>query len=227
MRPRDRFILVFLLLSGTLAGYGQNLESVLSAMDRSAVGFRSAQCDLASDQYTKVVDEHDAQSGVMYVRRQGSDTQMVADITQPDRKIVFFTGGTLRLYQPAAKTITEYDVGQNKAAVESFLVLGFGGRGHDLPKSFDVKYDGTEHVQGVNAARLVLTPKSTKMRNMFQTITLWIDPARGVSVQQKFLNAEGDYRLTKYSNIQINTKIPDDVFKLKTSGKVTVVRPKG
>ena len=77
--------------------------------------------------------------------------------------------------------MTEYNPGKNKADFESFLVLGFGGSGHDLTKSYDVEYAGIEQVQGVNAAKLVLTPKSQRVRNMFQTITLWIDPARGVT----------------------------------------------
>ena len=41
-------------------------------------------------------------------------------------------------------------------------MLGFGGRGHDLEKSFDVNYAGMEQVQGVNAAKLELTPKSSE-----------------------------------------------------------------
>jgi len=80
-------------------------------------------------------------------------------------------------------------------------------------------------VQSINAAKLVLTPKSEKVSNMFQTITLWIDPGRGVSVQQLFTEKSGDYRLAKYNNIKLNQKIPNEVFKLKTSGKVTYVRP--
>ncbi|HLI62760.1 MAG TPA: hypothetical protein VKV05_05130, partial [Terriglobales bacterium] len=77
------------------------------------------------------------------------------------------------------------------------------------------------------AAKLVLTPKSPRVRNMFSTITLWIDPARGVSVQQKLDEPSGDYRLTTYSNIEINRKIPGDVFKLKTTGHTKVVKPNG
>jgi outer membrane lipoprotein-sorting protein len=123
--------------------------------------------------------------------------------------------------------VTEYSAGKNKAAFESFLVLGFGGRGHDLANSYDVTYGGAEQVDGVNAAKLVLTPKSPRVRNMFQTITLWIDPARGVTVQQRFDEPSGDYRTTKYSNIQINHKISGDVFKLKTTGKTKVVKPNG
>ena len=90
-----------------------------------------------------------------------------------------------------------------------------------------MKFGGMEQVDGVNAARLDLTPKSTRVKGMFQTISLWIDPARGVSVQQKFLEPSGDYRVAKYSNIQINKKISNDVFKLKTTGKTKVVKPNG
>jgi len=218
-------VAALLVFVATLAARAQNLESVLNSMDKAAADFRTAQTEFVWDQYQKVVDEHDLQKGTMYFRRQGSDVQMAADITIPDKKYVLFSGGMVSVYVPKAGQVTEYLAGKNKADFETFLVLGFGGRGHDLAKSFDVKYAGMEQVQGVNAAKLELTPKSQKVANMFQTITLWIDPARGVSVQQLFNERSGDYRLAKYNNIQLNQKISNDVFKLKTSGKVTYVKP--
>jgi outer membrane lipoprotein-sorting protein len=217
--------LTLLLLVATLAARAQNLEAVLNSMDKAAADFRTAQTDFDWDQYQKVVDEHDIQKGTMYFRRQGGDVQMAADITSPDKKYVLFSDGKVSVYLPKAAQVTEYNAGKNKADFETFLVLGFGGRGHDLAKSFDVKYDGMEQVQGINAAKLELTPKSQKVSNMFQTITLWIDMARGVSVQQLFNERSGDYRLAKYNNIKLNEKLSNDLFKLKTSGKVTYVKP--
>jgi outer membrane lipoprotein-sorting protein len=216
-----------ILFSTALFAHAQNLESVLNSMDRAAAEFHTAQCDFSWDQYSKVVEDHDYQNGTMYFRRQGDDVDMAADITAPDKKYVVFSDGIVRYYQPRLDQITEYNAGKNKADFESFLVLGFGGRGHDLSKSYDVNYGGMEQAQGVNAAKLVLTPKSQRVRNMFQTITLWIDPARGVSVQQKFDEPSGDYRLSKYTNIQINHKVSGDVFKLKTTGHTTIVKPNG
>ena len=210
---------------GILVAQAQNLESVLNSMDKAAADFKTAQTDFVWDQFQKVVEEHDIQKGTMYFRRQDSDVQMAADITTPDKKYVLFSGGMVSVYVPKAGQVTEYNAGKNKSDFETFLVLGFGGRGHDLAKSFDVKYAGMEQVQGINAAKLELTPKSQKVSNMFQTITLWIDPARGVSVQQLFTEKSGDYRVAKYNNIQLNQKISNDVFKLKTSGKVTYVKP--
>ena len=192
-----------------------------------AANFHSAQCDFVSDQYQKVVDDHDLQKGTMYFRRQGNDVEMAADFAAPDKRYVLFTGNLLSVYQPGIDQVTQYSPGKNKADFESFLVLGFGGSGRDLSKSFEVKYAGMEQVQGVNAAKLELTPKSQRVRNMFSTITLWIDPARGVSVQQRYDEPSGDYKLTKFSNIEINRKISNDAFKLKTTGHTKVVKPNG
>ena len=216
-----------LCLCAVTLAQAQNLESVLSSMDKAATGFRSAQCDFAWDQYQKVVDEHDYQKGTMYFRRQGGNVEMAANITSPARKYVLFVADLISVYEPSIDQVTQYNPGKNKADFESYLVLGFGGSGRDLEKSFEVKFAGMEQVQGVNAAKLELTPKAQKVRSMFSTITLWIDPARGVSVQQMFQEPSGDYRLAKYSNIQVNGKIPGDVFKLKTTGKTKVIKPSG
>lgn len=202
-----------------------NLESVLAAMDRAADNFRTAEAGFVWDQYSKVVSDHDIQKGTMYYRRASNGVEMTSDITSPARKYVLFAGGKMQVYQPEIEQVTEYNAGKSRADFETFLVLGFGGRGHDLQKSFDVHFDGAENVDGVQAAKLTLTPKQVKVRNMFQQIILWIDPARGISVQQQLIEPSGDYRLAKYSNIKINQNIPNDVFKLKTSGKTKWVRP--
>ncbi len=222
---RLRSSIAAVILPGAGVRSAQNLESVLDSMDKAAASFHTAQCDFVWDQYQKVVDDHDYQKGTMYFRRQSSDVEMAADITSPVKKYVLFTGGMVSLYQPTIDQVTQYNAARNKADFESFLALGFGGGGHDLAKSFEVSYGGMEQAQGVNAAKLELTPKSQRVKSMFQTITLWIDTARGVSVQQKFLEPSGDYRLTKYSNIQLNQKISGDVFKLKTTGHTKVVKP--
>ncbi|MGI9104385.1 MAG: LolA family protein [Terriglobales bacterium] len=201
------------------------LEAVLNDMDRAAAGFRSAQADFVWDQFSKVVNDHDLQKGAIYYRLQNKEVQMAADIQQPAKKYVLFSGGKVEVYQPEIDQVTEYNAGKNKAEFESFLVLGFGGRGHDLAKSFEVHYDGAENVDGVQAAKLTLLPKAAKVKGMFSQIILWIDPARGISVQQQFIEPSGDYRLAKYTNIKLNQKLSDAAFKLNTTGKTKWVRP--
>jgi outer membrane lipoprotein-sorting protein len=123
--------------------------------------------------------------------------------------------------------VNEYKTGKNRDQVEAFLLLGFGGGGHDLLSTYDIKYLGSETVNGVNASKLELTPKSKQLQNNISRILMWIDPAKGVSVQQQMFFPGGDYRLAKYSDIQLNQKISESVFKLKTNGKTKFVSPQG
>src|SRR5437773_11456910 len=203
------------------------LERVLTQMDNTAAKFHTTQASFVWNQYSKVVDETDTQKGKVYFRRANNEIQMAADITDPEKKYVLFNDSKVQVYQPKIEQVTVYNTGKNREAFESFLVLGFGGGGHEMLKSFDVKYLAAENLNGVETAKLELVPKSVKVRNNVDHILLWIDPARGVPAQQQFFEPSCDYRLTKYSDIKVNEKIPDSIFKLKTTGKTKTVSPQG
>jgi len=229
MHARTFIAVIGLLFCATLAvaepPAGGELESVLDRMDAAAAAFRTTEADFVWDQYQKVVDETDTQKGKVFFRRLNNETQMIAEITHPDKKYVLFADGKVRVYQPRIDQVTEYSAGKNKAEIESFLVLGFGGRGHDLQKSFEVSYEGAEAIEGVRTARLALVPKSQKGKSMFSRILLWIDLERGVSLKQQLFEPSGDHRIARYVNIRMNQKLADDVFRLKTTSKTKVVAP--
>jgi outer membrane lipoprotein-sorting protein len=200
------------------------LERVLSGMDASAKNFHTAAANFTGDQYTKVVDETETQKGKLYFQRHGNDVDMAADFSEP-RQYAIYSNGKAQVYNPKTDMVNEYRTGKNREQVEAFLLLGFGGSGHALLNTYDVKYLGMEKANGANAAKLELIPKSRQLQNNMSRILLWIDPARGVSVQQQMFFPGGDYRLAKYSDIQINQKLPDSAFKLKTTPKTKIVSP--
>jgi outer membrane lipoprotein-sorting protein len=223
------FLLFAIALASVSHAFAQqsDLERVLGQMDSAAAKFRGAEANFVWDHFQKVVEETDTQKGKIYFRRAGNQTEMLADISEPEPKSVLFTDSKIRLYQPKIDQVTVYDTGKNREAFESFLILGFGGGGHEMLKSFDVKYLGSENLNGAETTKLELVPKSAKVRNNVDHILLWIDPTRGISSQQQFFEPSGDYRLTKYSDIKVNEKIPDSIFKLKTTGKTKTVSPQG
>jgi len=57
-----------------------------------------------------------------------------------------------------------------------------------------------------------LIPKSARLKNNIARVLLWIDPSRGISLQQQFFEPGGDYRLAKYLNVKMPAKMGDDVF---------------
>jgi outer membrane lipoprotein-sorting protein len=201
-----------------------DLERVLTQMDQGAANFRSATADFKWDQYQKVVDETDSQSGKIYFRRTGKETQMAADIEKPAKKYLVFSGGKIRLYQPQIDQITEKDTGANREQVESFLVLGFGGGGHDLLKTYEVSYGGMEAVDGKQTAKLELTPKNPRIRSMFNKIVIWVLPEKAISLKQQAFEPSGDNRTAYYSNIQENKRIPDDIFRIKADATTKTVK---
>jgi hypothetical protein len=236
MRSLATFLLIALFwvllgFSGPKPADTVTLESVLKKMDEAAASFRTTQAEFEWDSYERVIDEVDEkQYGTIYYRRTGrdKDIEMMADIAQPDRKYVLFSDGKIKMYLPKPDQLTVWDLGKSSADFESYLVLGFGGSGQDLVKNFDVAFQGPETINGVATAKLQLVPKSERVRNNIARILLWIDLEKGISVQQQFFEPQGDYRLAKYSSIQVNgKKIPDDVFKLKTTSKTQTISPRG
>ena len=217
------------------ADSGNPLDAVLKKMDATAASFRSVQADFEWDTYEKVINEvDDIQTGTVYYRRNGKNIEMMAVVKmagsdptklKSEPKYVLFSNGKISMYQPKPDTVTVYDLSKN---FESYVVLGFGGSGQDLVKAFDVTYVGPETIEGVATAKLQLIPKSEKVRNTYNKILLWIDLDKGISLQQQFFSPQGDYRLTKYQNTDLNgKKIPDEVFKLKTTSKTQTISPKG
>jgi outer membrane lipoprotein-sorting protein len=214
------------------------LDSVLKKMDDAAASFRTTQADFQQDRYEKVINEvDDIQTGTIYYRRTGKEIEMKIDVKKegdspntlkPEPKFVLLSGGKLRMYLPKPDQETVYDLGKKNSDFESYLVLGFGGSGQDLMKEFGVTYGGQETINGVATAKLQLVPKSVKVRNNFKQILLWIDLERGISLKQEFIDLQGDYRLVTYSAIQVNgKKIPDEVFRLKTTSKTQIISPQG
>jgi outer membrane lipoprotein-sorting protein len=203
---------------------GSPLERVLLSMDENAEKFRTAQADFAWTPYNSVINETEApDKGKIYFRRSGKEIQMAALLQPPDDRQIVFSDGKVQVYRPKTKVLDVYDASAHRDEVETFLVLGFGNSGKDLRKSFEVTYLGEEKIDGVATAKLELVPLADKIKNNFPRIDLWIDPERGLSLRQQLFQTGGDYRLADYSSIRVNEKVPDNAFKLRTSGPTKTV----
>jgi outer membrane lipoprotein-sorting protein len=203
-----------------LAAPAQSCDTakVLAQMDAASARFQSAQADFKWDVLQSVVNEHDIQSGTIYFARHGGDTSMAAYIQQPAPKAVFYSGGTLTLVQPEIKQETLFNTGSNREQAESFLTIGFGGSGKDLFTNWDVSCEGMEPIDGTPTAKLELKPKQQSVANLFTHVTVWIDPAKSISLRQIFYEPSGDNRTATYTNLKYNQKISADTFKPKDKG---------
>jgi outer membrane lipoprotein-sorting protein len=207
---------------GTTLALGQNadLQRVLSQMDTASARFQSAQADFSADSYTAVVDSHSMQKGTIAFRRAGNAVEMMMHVKtedgQPSLKDVLYKNSELDYYQPAVKQETILKGGSN---YDRYFSLGFGGSGKALAADWNIKYEGTEPVNGTETAKLDLTPKTPS--DQFAHITLWVDAKRGVSLKQEVFQSSGDTRTAVYSNIKMND-VPASEFDLHVASGTQV-----
>src|ERR1700757_5532608 len=219
-------LLAAVLIFTPFAVRAQNadLQKVLAQMDTVSARFQSAQADFVWDQYTAVVQSHDYQKGTIAFRRVGNATEMVAHVKtendQPAQKDVLYKGGELDFYQPALKQETILNAGAN---VERYLTLGFGGSGKDLAAQWNIAYQGKETIDGVETAKLDLTPKQPGGNQQFTHIVIWVDPKRGISLKQQVFQESGDWRTANYSNIKMNN-VPASAFTLQLAAGTQKIR---
>jgi outer membrane lipoprotein-sorting protein len=204
-----------------------DLQKVISQLNIAAEKFVSAQADFVWDQYQVVVQDHDVQAGTIYFERKKGATRTAAYFKQENgkdaRKTMVYDNGEVNFYQPEIKQLTIMRAGANKGQWESFLTLGFGGSGSDLEANWNVTLQGTETLDGVSVAKLDLVPKGQKVLDMFSHVTIWVDPARGVSLKQIFYEPSGDNRTATYQNIRYNQPIKGDVFHIDVAPGTTRV----
>jgi outer membrane lipoprotein-sorting protein len=219
--------------SPATAAASEELKAVLAKMNQSAANFKSLQADFEWETFDKLIKETDVQRGQAYFRRKGNDLEALFNFNAASggkeslSKQALYKDGKISLYEPRINRITEREVGKNKSDVDAFMSLGLGGRGDDLAASFAVTWQGWETVEGVKTAKLEVTGKSPSIQKVFSKAVLWIDPERDIAVKQQFFQSSGDYRLTRYHNIKFNDKVPESVFRLKTTGTPEIVHLHG
>lgn len=188
------------------------LDKALRQMDAAAQKFQSAEADMKWEFFERVVRDTTVQSGSIYFLRGKSGMEMGAVVSQPSLKYLHFANGKGSLYDAVSKKLTPFDSGKDRARVESFLTLGFGGSGKDLERAWTVTLQGNETIDNTPTVKLNLVPKDEATAQTFTHVVVWIDPARAISLKQQFFTPENDTRTTYYTHIRYNTAVDTKKF---------------
>jgi len=216
------------------------LQTVLAQMDAGSAKLQSAQADVHQELFSKVVKDTERQTGQVYFMRKGTSMQMGLRMFPPDAKpgdqpaqIVEFKDNKARVFNPGTNQVDEFTAsGKNQAVAQTLMTLGFGGSGSDLAKAWTITDQGPEQMSDgsktVVVEKLDLKPKDAAIANNYSHITIWVDPARGISLKQVSFEASGgaptgDTRTVFYTGIRLNQKVETGPFAINCKGKCTVV----
>ena len=202
-----------------------HLNEVLRQMDAASLKFKSAEADFRKDLYQRVIRDTTTQNGTIYFLKSGASLQMGAVFSPPEAKVVEYRDGRLRMFDPGPDHLTEMDGRNNQAQYESFLTLGFGGSGKDLEKTWNITDQGTESMndgaQAVKVEKLDLIAKDPAQRNSIAHVTIWVDPARAISLKQEFFFTSEDTQTAFYTHIRYNQSVNTKRYAIKTDSKTT------
>lgn len=191
-------------------------QAVLAKMDEAAAGFRSMSGKIRKVTHTAVINDDSIDVGTICLRRQGSrDVRLLVEIGEPDPKAYALQGRKAEIYYPKIQTVQEYDLGKQSQLLDQFLLLGFGTPTRELLRSYTLRVAGEETVAGQKSARIELIPKSEKVRQHLTKAELWISLADGHTVQQRFHEPSGDFRLATYTDVRWNPPLADSALALK------------
>jgi outer membrane lipoprotein-sorting protein len=201
-------------------------EQVLRRLDAAAVNFHSTSADFEFDSVeTDPIPDKDVQTGTVYYERTGKNFRMAAHIREDNKKkiekVYMFSGGFFKLFEGGnVDQVTTY--GQ-VSKFESYLMLGFGASGKDLEERWEIKYLGSETLDGIKTEKLELVAKDPAVRKNIPKVTVWMDAERGINLKQVFDEGPGEYRVSVYFNIKVNQTLPADAFTFKTDSKTQYV----
>ena len=217
--------IVFLLCSVKGAFAADDLERVLSQLDKAAAIFRTTSADFKADSVmTDPIPQTDTQTGAIYFRRRGSDFQIGMHIAtanaKPVPKTIVIAGGVFKMYE---KMIDQLTVSKNAEKYEGYLALAFGASGKDLADKWNITYQGAETLDGIKTEKLSMVPKDPTVLKYIPKAVVWVDPTRGVALKQYFDQGSGQSRTCTYTNIEVNQKLPSDAFTIKTDSKTQIV----
>ena len=189
-------------------------KEILSRMDAAASTFKGLRADIVRVKYTSILDDRSEESGTMAILRSGNDMRARIQITKPSERAVSFQGNEVEIFYPKINTVQIFDVGKNRGLIDQFLLLGFGSSGKDIAKAYSVKVAGQDKIDGVNTTRIVLTPKSPKVRESLKSVEMWIPDGQAYPVRQKFVEPSDDYMEVTYRNSKVNPGLTSADLKL-------------
>jgi hypothetical protein len=180
--------IALLLLPGRALFAADNLEKVLRQLDVAAANFHSTSAEFEFDSIqTDPIPDKDVQKGTVYYERRGAAFQMGIHIREVNGKVVpkiiTVSRGVFKLFE---KLIDQVTTSTKVSKYEGYLELGFGASGKELANKWNIKYQGSEVIDGVKTERLELVAKDPSVLKLFPKVTIWVDPEHAVSLKQVF-----------------------------------------
>ncbi len=196
-------------------------------MDAAASKWTGMRAAMRSVRYSALLDDERVEQGRIVVRRvKSGSVEMLVSFDDPYEYYVSVAGAKIRIYKPKIKTVEEYDAGDQRDRLETGLLLGFGTAGSYLQQHYEIELQGDEDITGQPAVKLALKPRDPDQPTNNRPLEMWVSTTSWQALQMKIYDVRpGDYRLSSYSEVEMNPSFKNSEFKFKQVRGTRTVRP--
>ncbi len=212
-------LLMLAVLAAPLNRGADNLEDILAKMDQAASRFTGLSAQISKTTATVVINEKTTESGGFFIQKDKKGYKVMTELREPEKTSILVKGDKVSVYHPSINQEEEYRIGSHRELLDSLLLLGFGGGGHDLLKSYTVTLGASDD----RNVKLDLIPKGSLVKDITK-VELWLSPDTWAPARQRFTQPTKDYVDVVYTAVVLGPQA-DSKFEQKMNSKTKHVQP--
>lgn len=207
-----------LALSVTVAAVDDaRLDEILTEMEEAGDQLETLSADFVQTDYDAILEEKDVSYGKLYLRVPG---RVRWEHVEPSPKVLVVKDELVRVYNPTAGQVNEFEQKEGGRSGGFDLLVGFGSGNDKIGENYDASLKEETSASAV----LTLLPKPDSPASLFAKIELTVDKTTWTPIRSVFFETNRDYTEIDFEDIVLNGELPEGVFELELPEGVEIIR---
>ncbi len=218
-------ILIFYINSlSSKEQYENKLDEILHNIEDASNQLKTLSADITYTRMISLLDSVETSTGKLKYKK---PRKMKIDFSPPRNEIDVFDGASMWIYHPEEKQVEKYEIdnGVNTPQEIDLFELGYEYSTDKIKQKYEISIiDDLINLEGT-IFHLELIPKETT-ESQYSRILLWIKETEWLPSQFQLFESDGEIVNTiTLSNININSEISDNTFRLELPETVEIIEP--
>lgn len=210
-------LLAMSLIAAPVMFAAERLDQILAEMQKAGDELETLSADFEQTDYDAILEDHQVSTGKLYLEVPG---RVRWEHVEPAPKVLIVKDKLVRLYNPTAGQVQEFEQKGGSRSGGFNLLVGFGSSNDEITKNYDVS------VLEETSSRVVLklVPKPDSPASLFTAIDLTVDKTTWTPIRSVFHETNRDHTDIDFANVVVNGKLPGGVFELELPKDVEIIR---
>jgi len=207
---------LFLSIGIAVPASADRLSEVLEAMEKAGNELQTLSAEFEQTDHDYILEDEDVSSGKLFVEIPG---RIRWEYAPPAEKVLLVKDDLVRVYNPVAAQVQEFDRSSGGSTGGMDLLVGFGSGNDDIQQ----KYDGSVLDETPDHVVLKLIPKP-ESGSLFTAIELTVDKKSWTPTRTVLHEPSRNRTDISFREMVINGELPGSVFELELPENVEIIR---